>query len=110
MNNAIEFLGSNLIIQIDKETMIEEGTGFLLLEILYELMAEEGIITVNEINNEHQSYDYLHHDGNIYFFTYEDICALKENGRVKLVKQGRVEDFIDYSNKQHTHFLEWLGH
>ena len=110
MKNEINYLGSNLVVQINKEEFIEEGTGHFLLEKFYGLLEDNDVITINEINPTSNKLDYLLMDAEIVFFLYpENIQDLKEFGRTCLVNEGTLENFIDSSIPSHIEFLEWLG-
>lgn len=110
MENEVSFLGSNLIIQINKEEFIEDVTGHVLLEKLYGLLGDNDVITINEINPVDNELDYLLMDGEVVFFLDDqNIEELKYYGRTALINQGTLENHIDTSIPAHIDFLKWLG-
>lgn len=110
MDNQVTLLGSNLVIQINKEEFIEEGTGYLLLEELYNLLGNYGIVTANEVNGDTNNLTYLLMGGDtIFFLDRKNIKELKEFGKTVLINQGILENFIDTDLQSDLDFLEWLG-
>ena len=90
-------------IKINKDTMIEKETGYLLVEKLYDELGD--IITCNDIN--HSTNQWFIYDGKIYVLTEKDIAELKETGKTIMSFQGDLKDNIDLNVKCDTEFIMW---
>jgi hypothetical protein len=110
MGIDISYLGGNIVIVLsDKDKLIEEDTGNLLVEHIYEALGDVDVVECNEINGN------MHHgglwvDGNrdVFFFTSGNISDLKENGRTFLQKEGNMAEWVNTCNQVHLDFLRWF--
>lgn len=92
-------------ITINKETMLEKETGYLLLEKVYDELGDSDIIVANEINK--GSDTCLLNDSNVYMFNSNNVTELKENGKTKITFTAKLKEIIAIDYQTDREFLLW---
>ena len=90
-------------IKINKDTMLEKETGYLLLEKLYDELGD--IISSDEINP--TTDNWFMYDGKIYVLTGKDIAELKETGKTIMSYKGTIKENVDLNVEADREFIKW---